>query len=551
MTDYLANEALQMFLIVNIVAAIGMHVVYASGQLNLGQAGFFAVGAYTTAYAVNTWGWPLVPLLVASGVAAAIVAVPVAFGAGRVRGIALIMGTLAAGEIIRIVLGKVETLGGGLGYIVRGPGLTVGQAGAVALVVGAAALGLMSSRFGLQIRALFDDEDAAAALGVGVRTVKVAAVVASAGIVGVAGGLFALWIGALQPGLFNLERSFTIALFSLVGGVQSLLGALAGAAVVTLVAGTDSSTWPPFLEFAAQWRKPAFGLLVILLVARRPEGIVDRAWALRLQAPLREIRVRRRRSPPVARRLRSRSGAQPAVLTLRDVGHSYDGVRALEGVSLDVHEGEIVALIGANGAGKTTLIDVVSGAVALQQGQIRLGATDVGALDAASRSRLGVARTFQSVRSFSHLTIEESVWLGGVAAGGISGAAAAHILSLVGLESRHDALASHLTPTELRRLELARALAGAPSFLFLDEPSAGMDESERAELAAAIRAVRATGTAIVIVDHNLDLAFGLAERVVVLDFGRLIATGSPEAVFENSAVRTAYLGETGGEGTAP
>ncbi len=544
MIDVFFNQELLMALAINIVAAIGMNIVYSTGQLNLGQAGFFAVGAYTAAYAGNAWGVSLPLLLLAAAFSAALVAVPVAFVTRRLRGIYFIMATLAVGEIVRIVVGKLEVLGGGLGYEVEVPRLRVAEAMVVLAVVALGATALMASRFGLQMRSLFDDEVAAAAVGVTVGRIRMLSAVISAGVVGVAGGMFAAWLSFLEPTSFNFEKSFEIALFTLIGGVHSVLGAIVGVLVVTLGGGSEFSLWPSFLVTPG-WRLAAFGVIVMLLVARRPEGIVDRATALAVTAPFR--RWYRRLGPEHTRvsfvRARERGSVPDVVLSLREVRHSYDGVDALESVNLDVHRGEVLALIGANGAGKTTLIDVVTGAVRLQRGRVLLGCRDMGAEQIEVRARLGIGRTFQNVRTFDHLTVGEGIRLGGVACGGIDETRLEELLSATDLEDRRDDLPAALTLSEKRMLDIARALAGAPTVMLLDEPSAGMNEGEREGLATMILAVRESGSTVVVVDHNLDLVRGIADRVAVLDFGALLAVGAPDVVFDDLAVRRAYLGD--------
>lgn len=226
---------------------------------------------------------------------------------------------------------------------------------------------------------------------------------------------------------------------------------------------------------------------------------------------------------------------------------------ALNEVSFDVKRGEIVALIGANGAGKTTLINVVTGHHRCQQGTILLNGEDITSWPAHLRARGGVARTFQSVRVLSHITVEESVRLGTFACNGRPRPSVDEILGSIGLLDSAHRLPDRLSLADQRRLEMGRALASSPLLILLDEPSVGMNEDERAELADLIRRVRNTGTTVVVVDHNLDLALGVADRVVVLDFGRVLTSDVPEAILRDPRVREAYLGRTDtipGKGTA-
>ncbi len=517
---------------ISIVAAIGMNLVYITGQLNLGQAAFYAIGAYTAAWIDTELGWPLPALLLAAAVVAGIGAMPIAWGASRLAGIYLIMGTLAAGQLVQVAFGNAEELGGRQGYRIESQIALPEVAASVGVVLILATL-LMTSRFGLRMRALFDDSDAAAVAGVAVRRVKIFSVVVSASVVGIAGGMWALWIGKIEPREFGVILSFDIALYSLIGGVHSLIGAVAGAVVVEVLTGNV------IRDVVGPWAFVIYGALVMVLIAVLPEGLVSRSFALRLTAPLRKLRRRR-----VESGVPSHARVEPAgetVLTVRHVGHRYDGVVALDDVSLEVRGGEVLALIGANGAGKSTLIDVISGRVPNEAGAVTLLGTRIDGMPAHRRKAMGVGRTFQDVRTFAHLTVEESLRLS-AADGARSNATVEAMLDRVALGRRRDDLPEALTVAERRRLDIARAAIAMPSVLLLDEPSVGMVEQERIEIAELIGSLRDEGMAVVVVDHNLDLALGLADRVGVLDFGVLIALGSPDAVLADERVRAAYLG---------
>lgn len=549
MIDILTNDALVTLIAIHAIAAIGMNLVYLTGQLNLGQAAFLAIGAYTTAWVDVKLGWALVPSLMAGAVAAAIVAFPVAVGANRVRGIYLIMGTLAVGELVRVAIGNIEAVGARQGYFGMEPVSRGGVYAALAVVLVLALL-LVASSHGLRMRSIFDDEDAAAAAGVATRRVKIAAVMISAAVVAISGGLLAKWLLFIAPRDFGVGVSFEVALYTLIGGVHSLLGALVGATLITVLIEVlskvpDLDYVPSALHFLSGWRLVVFGALVIVLMPALPEGLVSRRTGLALSAPFRTLR---RRYQSTEEQTHRRAGADllppanTAAIALVGITHDFGGVRALNSVDFSVDHGEIVALIGANGAGKTTLIDVVGGRLSCQVGAITLLGSDVTHWRPEMRTRTGLARTFQNVRVFAHLTVEETVRLGWLAARP-GGPSSSDVLQLVGLEAHRDVLPGRLTLSQRRHLEIARAVASNPVVVFLDEPSVGMNDDERAELATLVRAIRDLGVAVVVVDHNLDLALGVADRVVVLDFGEIIATGSADDVLHDPRVRRAYLGE--------
>ncbi len=547
MIDVFQNDAFRFFLLFNMLVALGMYVVYSTGQLSLGQAGFAAVGAYAGSYVDVKLGWPLVPVLLAAAAAAALVAIPVAFGANRVRGLYLLMGTLAVTEVVRVSLSNLDAVGGIQGIHGMEPSGVLEMAVVLALAIVGVAW-LMSSPLGLEMRAIFDDEDAAAAAGVSTRTVKIIAVVAGAALTGIAGALFARYLSFIRPDLFGIGLSFSIALYVLIGGVHSLAGPLVGAFLITYLLEVlnrmQQFGLPPVLDFASPWRFAIYGGLVMAVMAVRPEGLLTRGAVRSLQAPLRR-RLRRLRTSAHAAAIPARrwTAGEGSALEVVGVGHRFGGLVALEDVAFTIRPAEIVALLGANGAGKTTLINVVAGRLPLQRGSLRLARTSLGRLPAHRRTRLGVSRTFQSVRVFGHLTVGENVRLGLRAARDRARLPLEWLIELAGAPP--EALARDLTLVGQRRVEIARAVASSPLVLLLDEPSAGMNERERGELAQLIRALRDLGIAVVLVDHNVDLALGIADRIVVLDFGLVIAEGVPDAIRRDERVRAAYLGTMG------
>jgi len=545
--DVFQNDAFRFFLLFNMLVALGMYVVYSTGQLSLGQAGFAAVGAYAGSYVDVKLGWPLVPVLLAAAAAAALVAIPVAFGANRVRGLYLVMGTLAVTEVVRVSLSNLDAVGGIQGIHGMEPSGVLEMAVVLALAIVGVAW-LMASPLGLEMRAIFDDEDAAAAAGVSTRTVKIIAVVAGAALTGIAGALFARYLSFIRPDLFGIGLSFSIALYVLIGGVHPLAGPLVGAFLITYLLEVlnrmQQFGLPPVLDFASPWRFAIYGGLVMAVMAVRPEGLLTRGAVRSLLAPLRR-RVRRLRASAHAAATPARlwTAGDSAALEVVGVGHRFGGLVALEDVAFTIRPAEIVALLGANGAGKTTLINVVAGRLPLQRGSLRLSGASLGLLPAHRRTRLGVSRTFQSVRVFGHLTVGENVRLGLRAARDRARLPLGWLIELTGAPP--EALARDLTLVSQRRVEIARAVASSPSVLLLDEPSAGMNERERGELAQIIRSLRDLGIAVVLVDHNVDLALGIADRIVVLDFGLVIAEGVPDAIRRDERVRAAYLGTMG------
>lgn len=234
------------------------------------------------------------------------------------------------------------------------------------------------------------------------------------------------------------------------------------------------------------------------------------------------------------------------MLELQSVTKRFGGLTAVDGVSFGVGEREIVGLIGPNGAGKTTLFNLVSGVYRPDHGQILFAGQDVSRVESAQVARLGLARTFQIVQPFGNMTVLENVMVGAFAQGNAvrsARARAEETLSLVNLEHRATRLAAALTTAEKKRLELARALATGPKLLLLDEVMAGLNATEVHGVLDFIRSLREKGLTVLMIEHNMQAVMTISDRVAVLNYGRLIAFGSPKAVVHDEEVIRAYLGE--------
>ncbi|MBM3353683.1 MAG: ABC transporter ATP-binding protein [Betaproteobacteria bacterium] len=246
-----------------------------------------------------------------------------------------------------------------------------------------------------------------------------------------------------------------------------------------------------------------------------------------------------------------------ALLELQGVSRHFGGVRAIDGLDLEVREGEILGLIGPNGSGKSTAVNVITGLYPPSAGRIAFDGRDITAAATHRRLSEGIARTFQNIRLFGGLTVWQNLWVAQNSArdraargflsrwmGGQSGAreGIGKLLAFAGLAGREDELASNLAFGEQRRLEFARALAAKPKLLLLDEPAAGMNAGEIADLDERIRAVRERGVTVLLIEHHMELVMAVTDRVAVLNFGQKIAEGTPAQIQAHSAVRKAYLG---------
>jgi ABC-type branched-subunit amino acid transport system ATPase component len=234
-----------------------------------------------------------------------------------------------------------------------------------------------------------------------------------------------------------------------------------------------------------------------------------------------------------------------ALLAARDIGVSFSGLRALEKISFDLENGELMGLIGPNGAGKTTLVNVLTGFQRPDTGQVWLDGEPVTRLPPAERARKGLTRTFQGARLFGHLTVQENIEVSAMSRGTrrVARAHAQEAIALLGLAHAANTPAGVLPYGDQRRLALARCLALQPKAILLDEPAAGLDERETAELGDAIEQVRREQRiSILLIEHDVALVMRLSDRVLVLAEGRPIAIGPPRQIRENPAVIAAYLG---------
>jgi len=564
-----AREDLVTDALINLVIVIGLQVFIGNtGVLSFGHLAFGSIAAYTTALLAvpatrkevllpnAPWGIQGVEInvLVATllGVAAAVViGALLGLVMARTSGLAATMITLAFLFVTEAVAENWIDLTNGAGSISSVPRLESRTwiLLAVALAVAAAAA-FRHSAIGRFAQAGREDELAAGAMGIDLRVTRFAALVVSAGLVGLGGSMRSQSLGTVNPTQFSFELSVIVLAMLVVGGMRTISGAIVGTVLVTV--GKDVFRWlgdgPGGLPTVEGMPDFFLAALLLAVLLTRPSGLLGDWDAGQLAA--RRLKASEIRS---AGRTQYGSGSSESgsALVADGLGVTFGGFTAVDAVSLRVEPGEVRGLIGPNGAGKTTFVNLLTGMVPATRGSASLGGSPLaGAPHAIARQ--GVARTFQNLRVFANLSVRENVAVAALSA-------ARHradrppvdvdeLLAVSGLADLADRPAATLDYGNQRRLEIARAAALRPEFLLLDEPTSGMSDTESEAMIGHVRTVAGlVGAGVLVIDHDLGFITSICDRITVLDHGEVIAEGTPAEVRADPAVIAAYLGSQADE----
>jgi len=527
-----------------------------SGLISFGHAAFFGLGAYTVTLMLVRFDitpWFGIPAGMVVGALAGLV---IGYPTFRLRGHYFALSMLAYPLALLYLF---EWLGyqevalpmkrESAAWFMQFPDYRVYTVIALALLVVALLISLRveRSRFGMSLLAIKQNEYAAEAVGIDTLRWKMRAIVVSGAIAAAAGGLYACVLLVITPQtVFGMLTSAQALVVTLFGGIGTLWGPVIGASILVPLNETLQARLGNVLPGI---QGVVYGVAIILVILLAPEGVFwrvrDHVMAGRRAPSPSAASV----SPPVAVAAGAASrvlSTTQAILEVSDLSKSFGGLQAVDGVGFMVHAGSILGIIGPNGAGKTTLFNLLNGFVRPDRGRVTFAGNDLVGLKPNRVCRLGIGRTFQVVRSFPRMSALQNVAVGALVATHSDADAierARSALARVGLLERADAAARALSNHELRLMELARALAGGPRLILMDETLAGLGRDEVEQMIDLIRSLASDGVTVVIIDHTMHAMVRLADELLVLDHGRLLASGSAAEVTQNPSVIEAYLGK--------
>jgi ABC-type branched-subunit amino acid transport system ATPase component/ABC-type branched-subunit amino acid transport system permease subunit len=539
-----------------------------TGYVSIGQSAFLGIGAYTVALLALRTG--ISPLLLAplGGVAAALVAAVLGATVMRAREHAFVIITIALLFLFQTLALNLEGItGGSNGLTLPLPSWDrdIQNLPFYYLMLGLLALSVLLSwwirrtKFGMGLVAIREDEDKAAAIGVRTPAYKVLSFVASAVLIGVAGGVYAYYLSFIDPrGMFDILISVQLVLAALVGGRGTIWGPVLGA---FLVVPLNEATLN--LGAAEGLHLFAFGLALGAVVLFLPRGLIPTVQAWWERRHPRPVAWERRAPATTAARAPAGPAAAPgrALLEVDGLAKRFGGVAAVDGCSFTVGEGGLTGLIGPNGSGKTTVFNLVTGMVRGDGGSIRFDGRRVDRVLPWERAHLGLGRTFQVTRLFPRMTVLENLvaplrgfsWpnLATDAVGGPEARRAQELLELVGLAPLAAEPAGQLSFGQQKLAELAQVLMLEPRLVLLDEPAGGVNPGMIERIAELLLELNRRGITFLIVEHNMPMVLELCDPILVMARGRVIAEGPPGAIQRDPAVLDAYLGEGWGKASRP
>ena len=555
---------MRLFTIVGIYAllALGYQFIFGhAGALALTQGSFFGVGAYATGILGSRYGLGAETTLLLSIILPVLLAALVAAPVLRLDSHYFALATLGIGQVLLLVAIGWQDLTGGSNGLSGIPGLTLlgyeikKGAGIMVAVWCCVAIGALISwritrgLYGAALQVSRDNPIAAQAIGIDTARLRYATFLLSAMFAGLAGALYAHTIRVVSVEVLEFPIMVACLTITVLGGRTHIAGAILGALLIVNL--------PEWFRVMEKYYLIAYGVALLVAIIVAPYGLIGllEQWRARLwpESPKALPQPVALPVTPMA------SGAVGPLLEVRDIRKRFGGLKALDGVSFQVGHGEILGMIGPNGSGKTTMINVITGIYRAEGGSVALRGTAIHQQASFEIASSGVARTFQNINLVDDMDVLDNVAVArygfekaGLAQAISAGwneaewqrarAQAAGLLGALGIAHTAHTRAGGLAYGIKRKVEIARALALEPSLLLLDEPAAGLNEDEQRDLADRLRAFAKRGLSILVIEHNMPFLMPLAQRMICLDHGVVIAEGTPAEIRANPLVVAAYLG---------
>lgn len=551
-----------------IILAIGYNISAGfSGITSFAFAAHYGVGAYVSAIAISSYNMPFFVGLIAGAIAAGIVGFVVSLPASKVKHHYLALISIGLLEMVHRILNEWTSVTGGSQGVFIPPwkifGFTLDNFHKYYLILLIMILcvivqrNIVKSRWGRDLIAMTDNEIAAAGVGINFSKYRIIGYFFSSVLAGLAGSIYASFNGYISPDTFSFPFTVFILLMVVLGGQGTLTGPIVGAVIATLI--------PELFNASPDLKQIVYGALLVLLPQVLPAGIVGT-----MKKKFREIddneyiiEKRNEESVDIRQKLIKEKDdlSNDDLLIIQGLTKKFGGHTAVDNLNMTIKKGTVHSLIGPNGAGKTTTLNMITGVEKLTEGTIIFKGQDITSKGIVELVNKGISRTFQHVRLFNNLSVVENVAIGGRLFYSYSLIdtmfrtrkmkneerqsffEAIDYLNLISLKKQANNDPESLSAGQQKLLELARALSMKPELLVLDEPCAGLSETEIIEFSELIKKVRHAGITILMIEHHMDLVMEISDYITVLDYGKKIAEGDPQSVNSNPIVRNAYLGE--------
>ncbi|WP_366921526.1 branched-chain amino acid ABC transporter ATP-binding protein/permease [Metallumcola ferriviriculae] len=561
--NYFLRFAIILF--IYIILSIGYDISSGyCGMLTLSAAAIFGVGAYASAITITTLKMPFLVGMLVAMVATGLISLLISLPAHKVKGHYLAMISLGILEVVQRILNEWSSLTqGAAGFFLPKWSIFGMELSNYAkyyviffflILIMLFEWGLIKSHWGRDFIAVKDDEVAASGVGINNRNFKIIALLISSMVIGVAGSLYASYSEFISPDTFGFYLTIFILLTVVIGGTGTLSGPAIGVTVVMII--------PEFFNASPDLKQIVFGGLLIILTQVMPDGIVGKIKKhFGAIEDNRHIENLSDRMPISFEKYKVSADGPENILEVKNLTRRFGGLTAVGNLDFEIKRGTVHSLIGPNGAGKTTTVNMITGIDKPSEGSAIFIGEDITGMEPFVSVKRGIARTYQHVRLFKDLRVIDNVAMGGriyytySMAGAIFHSRkkrqeekeayleAYDCLRLMGLDSKSNFAPGSLSAGQQKLLEIARALCERPKLMVLDEPCAGLNETEVAELSEIIKKIRDVGITVLMIEHHMSIVMGISDYITVIDYGKKIAEGTPAEVSVDPLVRKAYLGE--------